>query len=43
MKGRMVMQDAQNTAISNEYRSVPLRKLVESVCDDWLARKTQVK
>src|ERR1700676_4794604 len=30
MKRRMVMQDAQNTAISNEYRSVPIGILVES-------------
>ena len=26
----MVMQDAQNTAISNEYRNVPISILVES-------------
>src|ERR1039457_5506220 len=30
MKRRIVMQDAQNTAISNEYRSVPISILVES-------------
>jgi ParB family chromosome partitioning protein len=30
MKRRMVMQDAQNNAISNEYRSVPISILVES-------------
>src|ERR1039458_8268891 len=30
MKRRIVMQNAQNTAISNEYRSVPITVLVES-------------
>src|ERR1022692_3421958 len=30
MKRRMVMQDAQNNATSNEYRSVPISILVES-------------
>jgi ParB family chromosome partitioning protein len=30
MKRRIVMQDAQNTAIPNEYRSVPIGILVES-------------
>src|ERR1700681_2560540 len=30
MKRRIAMQDAQNTAISNEYRSVPISILVES-------------
>src|SRR6202521_4548871 len=30
MKRRMAMQDAQNTAIGNEYRSVPIGILVES-------------
>ncbi|MGA7294878.1 MAG: ParB/RepB/Spo0J family partition protein [Terriglobales bacterium] len=30
MKRRIVMQNAQNTAISNEYRSVPISILVES-------------
>jgi ParB family chromosome partitioning protein len=30
MKRRIVMQEAHNTAISNEYRSVPIGILVES-------------
>src|ERR1019366_749098 len=30
MKRRMIMQDAQNNATSNEYRSVPISILVES-------------
>src|SRR6266478_4318257 len=30
MKRRIAMQDSQNTAISNEYRSVPIGILVES-------------
>src|SRR5450432_788214 len=30
MKRRMVMQDAQNNATSNEYRSIPISILVES-------------
>ncbi len=30
MKRRIVMQEAQNTVSSNEYRSVPIGILVES-------------
>src|SRR5208282_5716266 len=30
MKRRIAMQDSQNTAISNEYRSVPIGILLES-------------